>query len=197
MKKLSVLAGALIRFARRKPVLSLGCGALAIALVLVATTLFSADNVTRDFSAFETYEFKQTHGLGFCSDPDRPHSAKITRNADGTMAFSHALLALAGTDPEQCDGGVATDDGCLRPNDQPPRQLSPQEADQVTAVFAQTTYHRRPDPLCREYGIDPCMIERHVWDGKELSDFLCGSDRLTGEHDTRMRDLLIDLKSGG
>lgn len=195
MEKLKSFVGAVIGFVRSNRILSIGIAAVILTPTIMA--FFSGDTVTRDYSKFEAYSFKQTHGLGFCGDPDRPYSANIVHLADGTLGFSHSVLVLAGTDPEQCEGGTATNEGCFRPEEQPQRQLSQIEADQVAAVFAQTTYHKSPDPICREYGIDPCMIERHAWDGEELSDYICASNRLSAEQDAKLQDLLIDLQSGG
>jgi hypothetical protein len=197
MEKLKARIGVIMRFARGNRIVSLAIVVIAIVSGRALATFFTGDIVTRDYSQFTTYEFKQTHGLGFCADTDRPHSAKITRGSDGTLAFTHAVLALAGTDPNNCDDGFAADEGCFHPVDRPERLLTQLETDRVAAVFAQTTYHKRPDQMCREYGIDPCMIERHNWDGAEISDFICANDRLSAEHDTKMRDLLIDLQGGG
>ena len=122
-------------------------------------------------------------------------SAEITKAADGTLEFAHSILMVAGPDPEQCDGGVAAEEGCLRPQAQAIRPLDKSETDQVNAVFAEVTYHRKPDQICRELAVDPCMIERHAWDARELSDYFCGADRLTDNQRTDIRKLLTGLRS--
>lgn len=169
-------------------------------MVFFALTLagcLPGDVTTRDYSTFQTYQFQQTPGLGFCADKNLVFSAKITREADGTMAFDHSLLVLAGPDPEQCEDGVAAQEGCLKPKPQPSRTLSNQEADQVRATFANVDFYKRPDPICRQIAIDPCVIERHSWDTHELSDFVCGADRLGEDQRADIRELLSSLRDGG
>ena len=151
---------------------------------------------TRDYSTFQTYQFGQTPGLGFCASKDRVFSAEITRATDGTMTFDHSVLVLAGPDPEQCEDGVAAQEGCLRPKPQPTRTLSRQEADHVSSVFADVKYYKRPDSICRQLAIDPCVIERHSWDTEELSDYICGANRLNEDQGTDIRQLLSQLRDG-
>ena len=180
------------RFATR-----LYCSAKRLGLVGVALTLagcFPGSITTRDYSTFQSYQFQQTPALGFCADKDRVFSAEITREADGSMAFAHSVLVLAGPNPEQCENGVAAQEGCLRPKSQPTRTLSSQEADQVTAVFADVNFYKRPDSICRQLAVDPCVIERHSWDIEELSDYICGANRLNEEQGTDIRQLLSHLR---
>ena len=151
----------------------------------------------RDYSSFQSYQFKQTPGLGFCGDIDRVFSAEISRDADGAMTFAHSILTVAGRDPTQCDGGVAAEQGCLRATAQATRLLSQQEADRVAAVFSNVKFHKNPDPICRELAVDPCLIERHSWGDTELSDYICGADRIGDEQKAQLRNLLTDLRSGG
>ncbi|WP_127748993.1 hypothetical protein [Parasedimentitalea marina] len=110
------------------------------------------------------------------------------------MAFVHSVLVFSGPDPEQCEDGVAAQEGCLRPKPQPSRTLSSQEASQVSAVFADVDFYKDPDPICREIAIDPCVIERHSWDADELSDYICGADRLGEDQRTDIRELLSSLR---
>lgn len=170
---------------------------LAIAAVSLSVSGCIFNTVaTRDHANFENYTFRQTAGLGFCSNPDSVFSAEISRKADGSMTFAHTMLAPDGNDPSQCEDGVANDTACFRPKAQPDRTLNRQEAERVTSVFSSVDYFSRPDPLCRELAVDPCVIERHAWDGRELSDYFCGSDRLSDDQAREIRALLADLKAG-
>lgn len=172
-------------------------GARRLGLVFLTLTLagcLPGFITTRDYSTFQTYQFQQTPGLGFCADKDRVFSAEITHETDGTMVFAHSILVLAGPNPEQCEDGVAAQEGCLRPKPQPTRTLSSQEANQVIAVFAEMKFYKRPDRMCRQLAIDPCVIERHSWDTEELSNFICGANRLNDEQGTDIRQLLSQLR---
>lgn len=171
------------------------CAGLVVPALMLAGCL-PGEVTTRDYSTFQTYQFEQTPGLGFCASKDLVFSAEITRAADGTMAFGHSVLVLAGPDPEQCEDGVAAQEGCLRPKPQPSRTLSSQEAEQVSATFADLDYYIGPDPICRQLAIDPCVIERHSWDADELSDYICGADRLGDDQRNDIRQLLSQLRNG-
>jgi len=166
-------------------------------LTLAVAGCFSGGLTSRDYSTFQTYRFEQTAGLGFCGDKDRVFSAEISRQPDGTMAFKHSVLALAGPDPEKCEDGVAAEGGCFRPKALPSRPLNSQETDRVSTIFADVDYHRSPDRICRQIAFDPCMIERHTWDTKALSDYICGNDRLSNEKSTEISKLLSDLRARG
>ena len=88
----------------------------ALVLVLVCGITVAAclpgGETSKDFSAFQTYQFEQTPGLGFCADPDQVFSAQIIREADGGMSFAHTVLDLVGTDPEACGDDIAAQPGC-------------------------------------------------------------------------------------
>ncbi len=167
-----------------------------LCLVLALTGCFPGGVTSRDYSTFQTYQFEQTYGLGFCADSENVFSAKITRGIDGAMEFSHSVLALVGPNPEKCEDGFPAEQGCFHPKSQPSRMLAQQEADRVSSVFADVNYHKQPDKICRQIAIDPCMIERHAWDDNALSNYVCGSDRLSEEQSTAIRTLLIDLRDG-
>ena len=185
------------------------CGALAarcpcttrvLATALLALTLagcFPGDLTSQDYSSFQTYSFRQAPGLGFCGDTDRVFSSQITRTDEGSMIFAASILVLAGPDPTDCEDGVAAQEGCFRPKVLPPRTLQATEASEVEAVFSKVNFHRNPMKICREIAVDPCLIDKHAWDGEELSDYVCGRDRLGEEQSTALRQLLSDLHTGG
>ncbi|OSQ51351.1 hypothetical protein [Marivita geojedonensis] len=181
------------RLSSRRGIASL-TGALGAAVV-VSGCVFDKLK-TQDYAGFETYKFWQTPGLGFCSDPEQVFSAGLTRGLEGGMRFSHSNLVLVSDDPSQCDNGISGELGCYEPEAQPDRQLTRQEATRVSEVFAKVDYFKRPDPICKDLAIDPCVIERHAWDGDEYSDYLCGADRLSDDESSEIHKLLSDLKSG-
>jgi len=179
------------RFYFRVRILGLGFFALALAACL------PVGSVTRDFSAFQTYQFRQTPALGFCVNTKQVYSAEIAQKADGAMIFSHSSLVVAGQNPEQCDDGFPAEEGCMKPKDQPTRTLNQEERDRVNSVFSSVSYYKKPDPICRELAIDPCRIETHSWDSKGLSDYFCGGNRISEEQGAIMQKLLADLQAGG
>ena len=163
---------------------------------LALTACFSGFLVNANYSGFTTYNFEQTPALGFCGNIETVFSAEIQRQSDGTMTFSHSTLQLDGPDPEQCEGenAVAHFEGCFRPVVQPTRSLAPDEIDQIVTLFSEIKYNRKPDPVCRELAIDPCMIEKHSWDKDELRDYICGANRISKEHKTEIHKLLSYLE---
>jgi len=171
----------------------------AIGLMLVSglSACFWSNSVTsRDLSGFETYTFGHRPGLGFCANPDALFSAQVTRAADGTMTLASEGLALAGPDPEDCEDGVPDQRGSFMPEPLGKRSLSGAEVADVTAVFTKVSFHKNPDPICRELGIDPCVIRTHVWDDLGLSDFICGSNRVSVDQAKALAGLLGRLASG-
>ena len=84
----------------------------------------------------------------------------------------------------------------MRPEAVAPRTLSNKESELITDAFSDVNYHKRPDRICRQLAIDPCLIERHAWDAKELSDYVCGADRLSDGQRSEIRNLLANLQSG-
>lgn len=171
---------------------------LATALLALALAgCFPGDLTSQDYSSFQAYSFRQAPGLGFCGDTDRVFSSQITRTDEGAMMFASSILALAGPDPTDCEDGVAAQEGCFRSKVLPPRTLRAAEANKVEAIFSKISYHRNPEKICREIAFDPCLIDKHAWDGEELSDYLCGRDRLGEEQSIALRELLSDLHRGG
>ncbi len=158
---------------------------------------FPSDLSTRDYSAFQSYQYEQSHGLGFCPDTDRVFAAEITRAPDGVMSFAHSVLVKTGPDPEDCADGVAVQAGCFAAHAKPSRVLSPQEAGNVEAAFADFQYHKDPDSICQELAVDPCVIEQHVWDGVAFNDYICGVNRVSDEQRASIRNLLSVLRDGG
>jgi len=77
------------------------------------------------------------------------------------MAYGHSVLVLSDPDPEQCEDGVAAQEGCLRPKPQPSRTLNSQRASQVSADFADVDFYKKPETICRQLAIDPCVIDEH------------------------------------
>jgi hypothetical protein len=170
--------------------------ALPLLLAFTVTGCIPDKITSQNVSDFGVYTFKQTAALGFCANPELLFSANITRAQDGTMTFAHSTLERVGTDNSQCGDTFEGYDGCYAPKSKPTRTLSPKEALKVGAVFSEVSFFKRPDPICREVGIDPCNIERHTWDGSEKNNFICGADRLSVMQAQDLRNLFFDLQEG-
>ena len=152
--------------------------------------------VSRDYTVFNTYTYKQTSGLGFCGSSDGVFAATIDRASDGTMTYAATVLRPNGKSNEACgDDEFPTETGCMVPQQQSPRTLSPTAADQVTTAFAQIAVERGPEAICRTIALDPCRIDRHTWDHNSHSDYVCSADRLAADQSQSLITLLNSLNT--
>jgi hypothetical protein len=168
----------------------------SLGLVLLLAAFFQARPAAAGSGKpvfFTRFTFSQEPALGFCPPLDAVFAAEIALNASGEYVFTATVLELGdGFPPEpgcRDDIPVAVKDSCAKETDLPPRTLSLEEAEVVTATFARVLerVEPEPDPICP--GFDPCVIRVFTFDSWRFTDYVCDSPRLRRED----ADVLVDL----
>ena len=119
-----------------------------------------------DKSQFRRFEIRRTKVLDVCVPIGEVYSASIELQSLGTFVRRMAVLSAIDDDWDP----VLTD--------LPARELSPDEVEQLRAIFSMVEFKRDIPLIC--FGvIDPCMITYFVWDQDEFSDFACSRPYLT------------------
>ena len=148
-----------------------------------------------DYSNFSEFVFQQSHGLGFCPRRDIVYSAGIRRDSVGGYSYEATVLVEGEIGVDECVTYLWPDSLCLTTRMLPNRELDNGEVELVRSVFKGLLIDLLAEPVCRDLGIDPCLITVFTWDGQRHTDYVCSFNRLIPQQRESIVDLLEVLRN--
>lgn len=167
-----------------------GPGLAINGLVQSVRNALSGCTATRDFSAFERFEFVRAGGAGFCPTPGALVAAALYPR-DGALVVARTRT-VAGT-PPHC---LPDAEGCVALRREPCRRLTATEIDRVGSAFEAITMFTGPDPDYLITWPEPCVITKVTWDDRRVDDYPHSDDRLSGAEIARLVTLIESLDDG-
>lgn len=134
---------------------------------------FAALQIVPVFVCERGLAFAQRPGMGFCPSPGTVHSANVIPALDGTVVLVGARILEGDPERNQCLPYVIWPSECLIDVYFPPRTLSLDEQNELSALLTAIP----EDPCCDDWAVDPCVILYLRYQGQEHRTYCYGCDK--------------------
>jgi hypothetical protein len=150
---------------------------------------------TLDLSGFNEFHFERTHGLGFCPPLDAVYAASL-HTLGGRYTLDMSILVEGQQAVDSCVPTLPSEVDCATIRTLPPRALTDSEIQSMREVFGAVRVFPESDAICRQFIVDPCLINTASWDTLHLQDYVCsGGNRMDADQVSSIGAFLEELRS--